>query len=218
MPCSTMAISATCNQFSASVIHDVWIWLVSRRSKQPLIMAAAVEGPLQRSSAKSNSNSSNLLHVKMLSAAGLDCTPLGLRRDARGSPLRVCQHQRTSDREGGGNLGPIPIFADVPTSFIYMLRKLGPRGEAGFYYVSSFSGTCDQLHTFSTTYNPRPLTSPCSLSHTHSPTHTRAHTGQHCTSPNFETSPLKFSSRTVRTAPDATVTFPEVPRARFATS
>lgn len=35
---------ATCNQFSASVIHDVWIWLVSQRSKLPLIMAAAVEG------------------------------------------------------------------------------------------------------------------------------------------------------------------------------
>lgn len=132
MPCSTMAISATCNQFSASVIHDVWIWLVSRRSKQPLIMAAAVEGPLQRSSAKSNSNSSNLLHVKMLSAARLDCTPPGLRREARVPPLRVCQHQRTSDREGGGNLGPSPLFADVLTSFIYMLRTTGSKRRSRF--------------------------------------------------------------------------------------
>lgn len=63
---------ATCKQFSASVIHDVWIWLVSQRSKLPLIMAAAVERLLQHSRVKSNRNSGNLLHVKMFSAAGLD--------------------------------------------------------------------------------------------------------------------------------------------------
>lgn len=122
MPCSTMAISATCNQFSASVIHDVWIWLVSRRSKQPLIMAAAVEGPLQRSSAKSNSNSSNLLHVKMLSAARLDCT--GLRRDARVSPLRVCQHQRGSERaRGRRKSGAEPHFCRCSHEFYLHAEK-----------------------------------------------------------------------------------------------
>lgn len=93
---------ATCNQFSASVIHDVWIWLVSQRSKLPLIMAAVVEGLLQHSGVKSNRNNSNLLHVKMFAAARLDYMVLNRKshRCILSMGLSTWNHKWVSCRSG----------------------------------------------------------------------------------------------------------------------
>lgn len=80
-------------------------------------MSAAVEGLLQRSSVKSNSNSGSLLHVKMFSAARLDCTPLGPdgERESRRGVFVNIKGRVTG--ESGRNVGLIRLFAEILVSF-----------------------------------------------------------------------------------------------------
>lgn len=78
-------------------------------------------GTLRRSSAKSNSNSGNLLHVKMFSAARLDCTPPGSDRKRESRRCVFVNIKGGVSGESGGNLGPIPILANILMSLIFTL-------------------------------------------------------------------------------------------------